>query len=322
MDRQTDITQEQALVKLAFVILNYNTYEETIACIHSIHDKIDTEDYRIVVVDNASTDDSLENLREAFPSRSGSDVSSQKIELLCNKENLGFARGNNVGIRYVNEKYRPEFVVVLNSDTELIQRDLYSKLSQEYAKSGFALLGPMILTADGRYTDSPKKQPIKEELLRELKACERHRFLLNCGLYNVYLSVRKLIMFCLDGVKNFSRQKDTYVKQPLNSHQYQKQVVLQGAFLVFSKKAFESIAGFNESTFLYYEEQLLYLNLLRHSLTIVYDPEICIYHKQGRATDNSRGTSRRKDLFLTQCLIDSNKVLLRDLDKYYKGRIE
>ena len=322
MDEQMDIMQGQAHIKLAFVILNYNTFEETMACIHSIRDKIDTEDYRIIVVDNASTDDSLENLKEALSCQSGADVPAKKIELLCNKENLGFARGNNVGIRYVNEKYRPEFVVVLNSDTELIQCDLYSKLKREFENSGFALLGPMILTADGRYTDSPKRKPIKEELLRELRACERHLFFLNRGLYNVYLNVRKLIMPCVNGLRSIFHQPDIYMEQSLNSHQYQRQVVLQGAFLVFSKKAFEYIVGFNESTFLYYEEQLLYLNLLRHNLTIVYSPEICIYHKQGRSTynSNSKGTSLKKNLFLTQCLIDSNKILLKELDEYLKSK--
>ena len=123
MDRQIEIMQGQAPVKLAFVILNYNTYEETTACIHSINDKIDTQDYRIIVVDNASTDNSLERLKETFSCQSGAEVPVEKIELLCNKENLGFARGNNTGIRYArSSRFFKELYVI--ADHQKVTTDL------------------------------------------------------------------------------------------------------------------------------------------------------------------------------------------------------
>ena len=315
MDRQTDITQEQALVKLAFVILNYNTYEETIACIHSINDKIDTQDYKIIVVDNASTDNSLERLKEAFSCPSGANVPTEKIELLYNKENLGFARGNNVGIRYVNEKYRPEFVVVLNSDTELIQRDLYSKLHREFENSGFALLGPMILTADGRYTNSPLPIPTKEWVLRELRILKRNRMLLYFGLLG--------FANCIHQIKTLISHKFRLTKElkaDFSNYHRKKQVPLAGAFLVFSHEAFNHINGFNELTFLYREEELLYLELLRHGLTIVYTPEICIYHQQGQATKKVKRKTKDRVLFGLKCIIDSDKILLDALESVFLER--
>lgn len=101
--------------KLAFIILNYNTYEDTVLCIESIFrfSGIDPENIKIVIVDNASTDNSANELESKYSENSD-------IVLLKNAENLGFARGNNVGIRFTLKEYDPEFLVVLNSDTELM----------------------------------------------------------------------------------------------------------------------------------------------------------------------------------------------------------
>lgn len=89
--------------------------------------------------------------------------------LIRNTENLGFAKGNNVGIEYAKRNYKPQFIVVLNSDTELIQNDLVEKLDNEYRNSEFALLGPLILTADGRCDNSPHYPPTVEHIQKNLE---------------------------------------------------------------------------------------------------------------------------------------------------------
>ncbi len=112
-------------MKVAFVVLNYNTFQETKECVLSIEEKIDTDNYKIVIVDNESKDDSAEKIAEFIKDRNNA-------VLLRNEENMGFAKGNNVGIEYANRKYKPKFMVVLNSDTELIQDDLIGTLDKEY----------------------------------------------------------------------------------------------------------------------------------------------------------------------------------------------
>ena len=97
---------------------------------------------RRYAVDNQSKDDSVDKIADFIQER-------DNTVLICNTENLGFARGNNVGIEYANKNYKPQYLVVLNSDTELMQDNLVEKLDKEYEKTGFALLGPLILTADG-----------------------------------------------------------------------------------------------------------------------------------------------------------------------------
>jgi GT2 family glycosyltransferase len=87
------------------VILNWNGKEDTLACLSSL-EKIPYEPFCTVVVDNGSSDGSQEAIRSAFP----------KITLIENGKNLGFAGGNNVGIRLALEK-GADAIFLLNNDT-------------------------------------------------------------------------------------------------------------------------------------------------------------------------------------------------------------
>lgn len=289
-------------MKIVFVILNYNTFQETKECILSIENRIDTDDYKIIIVDNKSKDDSVRQIAEFIKNR-------QNSILICNEENLGFARGNNVGIEYANKNYKPEFMVVLNSDTELIQNDLVKKIEIEYKKSEFALLGPLILNADGRCDNSPHFPPTIDNVQNELKKFKKEERIIKMGLYRAYCGVRYFRNLILNKVLRINAP----AHRNMEFHQYQKQVVLQGCFLVFSEKAFEHVEGFDSRTFLYYEEPILFLNLMKNSLVTVYDPEITIYHKDGRSTNTVAAKSRDKLLFINKCYQDSAKILLQEL---------
>jgi GT2 family glycosyltransferase len=291
-------------LKLAFVILNYGTFKETTECVQSIKKHIDIleEEYHIVIVDNGSSDDSGVELKKEYQQE-------KNIDVILNPENIGFAKGNNIGIRYVNEKYEPEFIVVLNSDTELFQDDLYEKISTEYKHSHFGMLGPMMLTGDGRCNDSPWK-PIEiaavERRIQELKT-EKKR-ILNRTIY-----IKKIIDKIKEkiGVANWQ----DYLHEHLEFWKYNTDAELQGAFLVFSKEIFNYIDGFDSRTFLYYEEQLLYLHAKRSGLPIVYDPRISVYHKDGCSSKKSRGRSREKMLFFNNCNLESLQYVLEELKK-------
>jgi hypothetical protein len=90
---------------VAIIVLNWNRSQDTIECLKSV-EKIDYPNYEITVIDNGSTDGSPEIIKKMFP----------KINLIINKENLGYAEGNNIGIRYaLNKKY--PYIFVLNNDT-------------------------------------------------------------------------------------------------------------------------------------------------------------------------------------------------------------
>ncbi len=87
------------------VVLNWNGAEETLACLESLV-AVRSSSCRVLVVDNGSTDGSVESIRKAFPD----------IELLLIPSNIGYAGGNNAGFRRVLE-LGAEFVIFLNNDT-------------------------------------------------------------------------------------------------------------------------------------------------------------------------------------------------------------
>ncbi|VUX39451.1 N-glycosyltransferase [Blautia luti] len=294
-------------MKIVFIILNYNTFQETKDCVLSIESKIDTQNYKIVIVDNLSTDDSADKIEKFIEQKNN-------MILIRNTENLGFAKGNNVGIEYAKRNYKPQFIVALNSDTELIQNDLVEKLDNEYRNSEFALLGPLILTADGRCDNSPHYPPTVEHIQKELRTFFTEEKIIKRGLYRPYCGIR----FLRNLVRYKILKKDTPLHRNMEFYQYQRQVVLQGCFLVFSEKAFEYIKGFDERTFLYYEEPVKNLSLMKHDLVTVFDPEIVIYHKEGRSTSSVAKKNKDKLLFINKCYQQSAIILLNILKEANK----
>lgn len=91
--------------RVCCVVVNWNGWKDTLACLESLTAQ-DYSSLRILVVDNASTDDSVAKIGEAFP----------EIEVLRSEANRGFAAGCNLGIRRALER-GAEFVWLLNNDT-------------------------------------------------------------------------------------------------------------------------------------------------------------------------------------------------------------
>ncbi|MCL5090879.1 MAG: glycosyltransferase family 2 protein [Patescibacteria group bacterium] len=99
--------------KVFLLILNWNGGEMTVNCLNSLqYVKTDNFDLQVVVVDNASTDESINQIKVE------SEKLKVKTKILQNKENLGYAEGNNVGIRYALEN-GADFVCLLNNDTRV-----------------------------------------------------------------------------------------------------------------------------------------------------------------------------------------------------------
>lgn len=89
-------------LKVSVIILTWNQLDFTRDCLRSLF-RQDFNDFEVIVVDNASTDNTVDFIRKNYP----------QIKLIVNKKNLGFAEGNNVGVR----KAKGEYIVLLNNDT-------------------------------------------------------------------------------------------------------------------------------------------------------------------------------------------------------------
>ncbi|HHS96957.1 MAG TPA: glycosyltransferase family 2 protein [Chloroflexi bacterium] len=121
-----------ALPPVSIVILNWNGLEDTAACLASLA-AVDYPALEVVVVDNGSTDGSPTILQQRFPG----------LILLETGENLGYAGGNNVGLRYALER-GAEYVLLLNNDTEVAPDFLRRMVEVAEADERVGAVGPMI----------------------------------------------------------------------------------------------------------------------------------------------------------------------------------
>ena len=119
---------------VSIIILNYNAGKLIEECIDSIF-QTKYKNYEIIVVDNNSKDDSHIECKKKFP----------LINLIENKENLGYCEGNNVGVR--NSK--GEFVIILNPDT-VVDPNWINELLNGYQKYGDGIYQPKFLTIDNK----------------------------------------------------------------------------------------------------------------------------------------------------------------------------
>ncbi len=114
------------------IIVNFNGYRDTINCINSLK-RMSYSTYKIIVVDNDSTDISIEVLSRI-----------DDIILIKNKKNLGYAGGNNIGIRYALDK-KCDYILILNNDT-LVEKDFLEILiSNAKNSANFGVGGCKIL---------------------------------------------------------------------------------------------------------------------------------------------------------------------------------
>jgi len=119
---------------VSIVILNYNAGDLLEKCVSSVVQS-NYENFEIILVDNASKDQSHKKCKEKFP----------QIKLIENKENLGYCQGNNVGLEQANGEY----IIILNPDTE-VESNWIEEFLKEYKNHGDGLYQPKLLAASDK----------------------------------------------------------------------------------------------------------------------------------------------------------------------------
>lgn len=118
--------------KVTTVILNWNNAPDTLECLASVAE-LRYDNYDVVVVDNGSTDGSVAAIRDQYPG----------VIVLENSENLGYAEGNNMGIRYALER-EADYVFVLNNDALVHPEALSALVAAATAHPDAGFLGPKV----------------------------------------------------------------------------------------------------------------------------------------------------------------------------------
>ena len=120
---------------VSIIIVNWNEKEMLRKCLESIKSNTIYYPYEIIVVDNNSNDGSQEMIKMYFP----------WVKLIENKENLGFSRANNIGIK----TSKGEYVLLLNNDTEVKKGWLMNLIEFAENNKKFGVVGPKLLYQDG-----------------------------------------------------------------------------------------------------------------------------------------------------------------------------
>jgi len=125
---------------VSVILVNWNGRNDTLECLHSLA-KVSYAPMHIIMVDNASADDSVDAVKREFPS----------VEMIPNKTNLRFAGGNNIGIKHALER-GSDYILLLNNDTTVDAEFLTELVKAADADPGIGMVGAKIY-----YYDDPKR---------------------------------------------------------------------------------------------------------------------------------------------------------------------
>ncbi|WP_051237892.1 glycosyltransferase family 2 protein [Lacticigenium naphthae] len=251
-------------MKLGIVILNYLNWEDTVECIDSIYNQT-YGDLEIVVVDNNSKNRSIENIK-------GKIIADKKripIHFLQSDENLGFAKGNNLGIHYCINKLNISNVFVVNNDTIFKEFDYFEKLVKVPMDKTVGAIGTRIVGSDGNNQNPIYFNPSLKSVFRELIF----------PIIETYRNIKRFVQSNrIEGRKEKDSKKDTTQKSGY---------ILHGAAILLTENYLNKATGFYPKTFLYYEENILGLIFKKMNLKMIYLDDIEIYHKEDQSSTMS-----------------------------------
>lgn len=289
--------------RISIVILHYNLIKDTIRCIDSIK-KISTEDIavNIIIVDNSSPNGTGKVLFDKYSK-------DEYIKVILAYENLGFARGNNLGFVYALENLNPNFIILSNNDVLIEQQNFFNELVIKYNEKKFAVGGPDILVPYSGVHQNPPSSDLPytlSNITKQIKKANRQKDIyqemknnkVKSYFYNIYKSVRVFL-------------KKYRGKANLQNTEYQfptEQTKIHGSFMIFSQEYFNVFPnGLYDGTFMYAEEPLLHYLCLINNLKICYMPSLKILHLEGKSTRNnfSENSYLSKNIFYLTNLVDS-----------------
>lgn len=232
-------------MQLTVVIVNYNVKYFLEQCLKSVQEAGKNIDMEVFVVDNNSVDGSVEMVRNHF----------SEVQLITNKENVGFSRANNMAMRRARGKY----ILLLNPDT-VVEKDTFEKsvaYMNQNPKAG--ALGAKMIDGQGRFLPESKRG----------------------------LPTPSVAFFKITGLsKLFPRSRifNRYHMGYLDKDQTHEVEVLPGAFMLMRKSALDEVGLLDEDYFMYGEDIDLSYRITQGGYKNIYFPETRIIHYKGEST--------------------------------------
>ncbi|MBQ3722043.1 MAG: glycosyltransferase family 2 protein [Fibrobacter sp.] len=233
----------------AVVILNYNTFEDTVVCVDSIKKYTACSSYKVYVVDNASPDKSGQLLASEY-------AQDYRVQVLISETNLGFSGGNNIGIRKALEEGF-KYVYLLNSDI-ILQNDAFAYMQEAFASNkDVAIVGPSIYNPKGKYVQFARHGITAES----------------------YLTSKKLFKTFFPGQKNKSR----FIDYPTDKD-FIFNGMVSGCCFGMSSAFIRQNNCLDENLFMYYEEDILAYVLQNAKKSAMIANESRVIHNEGIST--------------------------------------
>jgi len=235
-------------MQLSVIIVNYNVKQFLKNLIESVLKAVENISYEIIVVDNASSDGSAEEIRNSFP----------HVKFIANKKNLGFGAANNQAL----EIAKGEFIVLINPDA-LVKTNTFDtliKFFHDNPQTGMA--GCKVLNPDGTLQ----------------LACRR-------SFPGVWTSFTKIVGLSslFPKSKYFAKYNLTY----LDENEIHEVDAISGSFMFFRKEVYEKVGGFDNDYFMYGEDLDLCYRVQKAGYKVYYVPTTEIIHYKGESTKRS-----------------------------------
>ncbi len=228
------------MVDLEIIVVNFNTKDLTLDTLRSINTQKWRSNIKILVVDNGSTDGSVEAIKKAFPD----------IELSISEKNLGFSKGNNLGLR----KTSANLVLLLNSDTIVLPGSLDNLV--EYTNSHpYGIVSCKLLNSDGTFQPNGGKIPT---------------------FINTFLWLSGL-----DDILGLN----SYHSKDLKYFQNSEVGWVGGTAMLIKREVIEKVGLLDENIFMYGEDVEYCLRAKRHGFKIGWTDKSKITHLGGGSLD-------------------------------------
>jgi GT2 family glycosyltransferase len=238
--------------ELSFIIVNWNGGELLRRCLRCLAANPPTPDYEVIVVDNASRDDSLAWLRSGDPR---SLLASAPLRLVENRENRGFGAANNQAMALS----RAPFLFLLNSDADLTPGAADALLATLKSETSAGVVGPRLLNGDGSLQQSAwRNPPTVWEIL-----------LTGTGAWRL-LPRRLRGELLLGGHWAHDRRRRVQM--------------LSGAAMLVRREVLDEVGGFDERFHMYGEDDEWCLRIRRAGWHLVFEPSAVVVHHGGQSS--------------------------------------
>ena len=268
------------MVQVSVIIVNFNVRYFIDQAIVSVKKAAKKTAIEIIVIDNNSSDTSVEMIQQKFP----------EVQLLVNKENVGFGRANNQGIKLAKGKY----ILLLNPDTVLQENTLETCLNFIENTADCGALGVKMIDGKGNFLPESKRA----------------------------LPTPKVAFFKMSGLAALFPKSKTFGQYHLgyldknNNHEVE---VLSGAFMFFRGALLHEIGGFDEYYFMYCEDIDLSFQVIKKGYKNYYIADTSIIHYKGEST--KKGSLNYVKVFYEAMLIFAKKHFTKKQAKIYGAAI-